>query len=68
MRNCSNALSLPAHKRKKTIFVPLAVESFSFTTKNSTHKNSWSATGNKRLKDLSRGRAVTTKRTRKHIL
>lgn len=38
MRNCSKAFSLPAHKRKKKIFVPPAVESFSFTTKNSTHK------------------------------
>lgn len=32
MRNCSNLLSLPAHKRKKKIFVPLPAESFTFTT------------------------------------
>lgn len=32
MRNCSDVLSLPAHKRKKKIFVPLPVESFSFIT------------------------------------
>lgn len=69
MRNCSNAFSLPVHKRKKKIFVPQAVENFNFTTKKTQlMKNCWSAMGNKRLKDLSRGGAVTMKRTRKNIL